>query len=92
MTKRAKGKPTYLKGNDSVRIPVHRVIDVLKMLDEHGHLENFREQAENNKLVMTLPAETINFAKDFVADNSLHEHAVGKQVINSNGSYDCRRS
>jgi hypothetical protein len=89
MTQRPKGQPTYLKGKKPVSIPVHRVIDVLKMIDEHGHSEKFSSQAKKKGLAMGVHPDTVNFVKDFVAEHDLHEHPVGKQVINSNGSYDC---
>jgi hypothetical protein len=91
MVKPAKVKPTYLKGTKHVNIPVHRVVDVLKMIDDHGHSEKFRKQAKAKGAVMRLHPKTVNFVKDFVANNNMHEHAVGKQVVNSNGSYDCTR-
>jgi hypothetical protein len=89
MAKQPKSQPMYLKGTKPVHIPVHRVVDVLKMIDEHGHSKKFSEQAKEKDLVMGLHPDTVNFVKDFVADNDLHEHPVGKQVINSKGTYDC---
>jgi hypothetical protein len=91
VAKKATRQPTYLKGKKPVQIPVHRVVDVLKMIDEHGHSKRFRRQAKTKGLKMGLHPDTVNFVKDFVAENSLHEHPVGKQVLNSNGSYDCTR-
>jgi hypothetical protein len=87
--KLAKVEPTYLRGEDPVHIPVHRVMDVLKMIDDHGHSSKFKRQAKAAGVAMTLHPKTVNFVKDFVANNNMHAHAVGKQVVNSNGTYDC---
>jgi len=35
--------------------------------------------------------DTHNFVKDFVADNAMHNDPVGKQVMNSGGSFDCTK-
>ena len=91
MNKRTKVQPTYLRGRTPVDIPVHRVMDVLKMIDDHGHSKKFRTQAKKAGLVMKLHPKTVNFVKDFVADNQMHEHEVGGQVVNSGGTYDCTR-
>lgn len=90
-TDRTKAGPTYLRGKKPVNIPVHRVVDVLKMIDEHGHSKKFQEQAKAAGLVMTVHPKTVNFVKDFVTANAMHEHPVGAQVSNSGGTYDCTR-
>lgn len=87
--KKAKVMPTYLKGTKSVDIPAHRVSQVLAMIHERGHTAKFRRQAKAAGLVMTLHPKTVNFVKDFVAQNDMHTHTVGRQVINSNGKFDC---
>jgi hypothetical protein len=83
--------PTYLQGKKSVDIPVHRVADILAMIDQHGHSAKFKRQAKAAGLAMSLDPKTINFVKDFVANNEMHAHAVGKQVVNSGGSFDCTK-
>jgi hypothetical protein len=87
--KAAKSKPTYLKGTKSVDIPAHRVADVIKMIHDHGHGAKFKRQATAAGISMSLPPKTVNFVKDFVANNAMHAHPVARQVINSDGSYDC---
>jgi hypothetical protein len=82
-------KPTYLRGTKPVHIPVHRVADVLKMIHEHGHSSKFKRQAKAAGVVMTLQPKTVNFVKNFVADNDMHAHPVGQQVVNSDGTYNC---
>ncbi len=90
-TKQSKPKPTYLKGTRSVDIPVHRVADVLSMIHEHGQTAKFKRQAKAAGHAMTLKPDAVNFVKDFVANNAMDTNAVGKQVMNSDGSYDCSK-
>lgn len=87
--KAAKVTPTYLRGTRSVDIPAHRVSEVLAMIHDHGHSAKFRRQAKAAGAVMTLDPKTVNFVKDFVANNHMHTNAVGKQVINSDGTFSC---
>jgi hypothetical protein len=81
--------PTYLRGTKHVDIPVHRIVDVLNMIEAHGHTKKFRTRAKAADVTMRLHPATVNFVKDFVANNDMHAHPVGKQVINSGGTYDC---
>jgi hypothetical protein len=87
-----KPKPTFLRGTKSVDIPVHRVSDVIAMIHEHGHSAKFKRQAKAAGVSMSLDPKTVNFVKDFVAKNDMHEHAIGSQVVNSDGSFDCTNS
>jgi hypothetical protein len=87
--KQTKPTPTYLKGQKSVDIPAHRVADVLAMIHEHGHTQKFKRQAKAAGISMSLDPKTVNFVKDFVANNALHTNTVGKQVVNSDGSFSC---
>src|ERR1700749_3349272 len=86
--KSAAPKPTYLKRQKPVSIPAHRVADVLAMIHEHGHTQKFKRQAKAAGVSMVLHPKTVNFVKDFVADNAMHTNTVGKQVINSDGKFN----
>jgi hypothetical protein len=81
--------PTYLRGRKPVNIPAHRVADVLAMIHEHGHTQKFKRQAKAAGISMSLDPKTVNFVKDFVANNAMHTSTVGKQVVNSDGSFSC---
>lgn len=87
--KKPKSAPTYLRGKKPVKISVHRVADVLAMIHDHGHTTKFKRQAKAAGLSMTLNPKTVNFVKDFVSNNAMHTHPIGKQVVNSDGSYSC---
>jgi hypothetical protein len=85
----SKPTPTYLRGTSSVNIPAHRVAEVLAMIHEHGHSQKFKRQAKAAGISMSLDPKTVNFVKDFVANNGMHTHRVGKQVVNSDGTFNC---
>jgi hypothetical protein len=84
--------PTYLTGKKSVDIPAHRVADVFALIHKHGHAAKFKRQAKAAGVAMTLDPNTVNFVKDFVAKNEMHTNAVGRQVVNSGGTFDCTKS
>jgi hypothetical protein len=81
--------PTYLRGSRSVNIPAHRVADVLAMIHKHGHTQKFKRQAKAAGISMSLNPKTVNFVKDFVAKNAMHGNSIGKQVVNSDGTFSC---
>jgi hypothetical protein len=82
MAKEAKVKPTYLTGKKPVKIQVHDVANILKMIDDHGHSAKFKRQAKKAGAFMMVDPDTVNFVKNFVADNNMHAHPVGKKVVN----------
>jgi hypothetical protein len=81
--------PTYLQGTKPVDIPLHRVAEVLSMIHDQGHIAKFKRQAKAAGVVMALDPKTVNFVKDFVARNQMHTHAVGRSVVNSDGTFSC---
>ena len=91
VAKQAVPQPTYLTGEKPVNIPVHRVADVLKMIHDHGHTAKFKKQAKAADYAMSLHPATVNFVKDFVAKNAMHDDPIGKQVMNSGGNFDCTK-
>lgn len=94
MIKQAKVQPVYLKGKKPAKIALHDVMDVLKMIDDHGHSKKFKSKAKAAGAMMTVSPETVNFIKDFVADNNMHGHRIGKKVVNQHGNdcdnYECK--
>jgi hypothetical protein len=85
MAKQAKVEPTYMRGKRPLKIALHDIVRVVKMLDEHKHTEKFQKAAKSKKAFATLDADAVNFVKDYVAKNNLHEHPVGKHVVNARG-------
>jgi hypothetical protein len=77
----AKVKPTYLKGKKPITIGLHDVMKLMRMIAEHGHAEKFEKAAKKKKAFISVHPDTVNFVKDFVADNEMHAHPIGKHVV-----------
>jgi len=69
--------PSYMKGRKPIKIPLHSVMDVVRMINDLGHSDQFREAAEKKGAFVTVHRETVNFVKDYLVDNDLH---VSKDV------------
>jgi hypothetical protein len=87
--KQTKPTPTYLTGAKPVNIPAHRIADVFALIHKHGHAAKFKRQAKAAGVSVTLHPKTVNFVKDFLANNAMHTNAVGRQAINSGGTFNC---
>jgi hypothetical protein len=81
--KKAKVTPTFMKGKKPLKIGLHDVIKALKAIEDHGHMDKFRRAAKKNKAVMLVDPQTVNFVKDFMAKNDMHEDPVGKIIVNA---------
>jgi len=74
--------PNYMRGRGSIKVPVHSVMDVLKEIDGLGHSDKFRQAAANNGAFVTLHPQTVNFIKDYLANNNLHQRSsVASDVV-----------
>jgi len=80
---KAKVTPTYMKGKKPLKIGLHDVIRALKVIDDHGHMSKFKTAAKKKKAVMLVDPKTVNFIKDFMVKNDMHEHPVGKHIVNA---------
>ncbi|MEH2589275.1 hypothetical protein [Bradyrhizobium sp. AZCC 1721] len=80
--KKAKVKPTYMKGKKPMKIGLHDVIRALKVIDDHGHMDKFTKAAKKKKAMMLIEPATVNFVKDFIVKNDMHAHPVGKHIAN----------
>jgi hypothetical protein len=87
--KKAAPTPTYLTGRKSVDIPAHQVAEILALIQARGQGAKFKKQAKAAGLVVTVNSQTVNFVKDFLAQNQMHSLAVGRRAINSDGSFNC---
>jgi hypothetical protein len=87
--KQATPTPTYLKGTKPVNVPAHQVADVFALIHKHGHAAKFKRQAKAAGVAVTLNPETVNFVKDFLANNTMHKNAIGQRVVNSDGTFSC---
>jgi hypothetical protein len=82
-TKKASVTPTYMKGKKPLKIGLHDVIRVLKVIDDEGHMSKFTTAAKKKKTVMLVDPNTVNFIKDFMVENNMHDHPIGKHVVNA---------
>ena len=64
-------------------------MDVLQGIHELGHTADFRNAALQRKAFVTVHPETVNFIKDYLHDNKLHEqHALAQNVVDSSPQPD----
>ncbi|MDO8400622.1 MAG: hypothetical protein Q7T45_22655 [Bradyrhizobium sp.] len=77
--------PTFLKEGLSIRMGLHDVIKVVKMIEKAGHLGKFTSRVKREEAQVTVPADTVNLVKDFVAKNGMHGSATGKHIVNGRG-------
>lgn len=95
MPRKPKVTPTYMTGKKPLSIGLHDVVRALKVIEEHGELDAFLKAAKRKKIKLLAAPETVNFVKDFVVAKNMHEHAVGKHIVNPKGSgggspnYEC---
>ena len=77
--------PTYLAKGASIRMSLHDVIKAAKMIEKHGHLKKFTSKLKREQAQVSVPADTVNLVKDFVADNGLHKNLMGKHIVHGRG-------
>jgi hypothetical protein len=80
--KKAKVQPTYMTGKKPMKIGLHDVIRALKVIDDHGHMDKFARAAKKQKAMMLVEPATVNFVKDFIVRNDMHEDPVGNIIVN----------
>jgi hypothetical protein len=80
--KKARVIPTYMTGKKPMKIGLHDVIRALKVIDDHGHMAKFTRAAKKEKAMMLVEPATVNFVKDFIVENDMHAHPVGKHIVN----------
>ncbi|MFT4277749.1 MAG: hypothetical protein QM576_15470 [Rhodopseudomonas sp.] len=82
--------PVYLNPPATIRIGLHDVIRALKMIETQGHLNKLVSGSKRQRLQVTLPAETVNFVKDFVVKHRMHTHRVGRHIVGGLGTASAR--
>ncbi len=73
--------PTYLNKGASIRMSLHDVIKAAKMIEKHGHLKAFTSKLKRAGAQVSVPADTVNLVKDFVADKGMHKSSMGKHIV-----------
>lgn len=82
-TKSEKVRPRYLKPGTSFTMGLHDVARALKVIDENNHMDKFVSASKQNETSVSVDAKTVNFVKDFMVENNLHDHPVGKHIVNA---------
>jgi hypothetical protein len=82
--------PVYLESPATIRIGLHDVIRALKMIETQGQLNKLVSASKRQRLQVTLPAETVNFVKDFVVKHGLHTNQVGRHIVGGVGTPPAR--
>ena|SRR6202521_1106600 len=83
MTKSKKVRPRYLRPGTSYTIGLHDIVRALKVIDENNHMDMFIRASKRNKASVSVNAETVNFVKDFMVKNNMHDHPVGQHIVNA---------
>jgi signal transduction histidine kinase len=75
--------PTYLKKGTSYEMGLHDVVRALKVIEKHKHLDKFVRASKKKGTSVSVDADTVNFVKDFMVKNKMHNDPVGKHVVNA---------
>lgn len=81
--RRARVEPTYLKGSTPLKIALHDIITALREIDRKKLTSKFVREAKKNEAFARIDPTTVNFVKDFFADNNLYKGKVGKHIVNA---------
>jgi hypothetical protein len=77
--------PIYLENGFSIRMGLHDVVKAVKMIEKNGHLAKFTSKLKRQHAQVSLPADTVNLVKDFVAENGMHKNSLGKHIVSGRG-------
>jgi hypothetical protein len=83
MAKSTKVQPTHMTGTKPLKVALHDVVRAFQVIEEHKLTAKFVKAAKEKGAFVSVGADTVNFVKDFFADNGLHEHPIGKHIINA---------
>lgn len=79
-------KPRYLTAGTFYRMGLHEVVTALKVIEEEGRREIFLRAAKRNKAFISVDARTVNFVKNFFVQKKMHQHPVGRHIVNARGA------
>ena len=60
----------------------------MKVIEENDHLDKFIKAAKRNKASVSVDGKTVNFVKDFMVKYEMHDHPVGKHIVNASVDRD----
>ncbi|MCA6123730.1 hypothetical protein J6500_17760 [Bradyrhizobium sp. WSM 1704] len=79
---KAKVVPTYMTGTKPLKIGLHDVISVIELVTKRKHVNKLKRIAKKQEMVVLVEPPTVNRVKDFMVKHKMHDHRVGKIVIN----------
>ena len=85
-------KPNYVKGRKSIKLHLHSVFDILHEIHDQGHATQFKAAAEKAGVVVSADPKTVNFVKDYLANNRLDQSSdLAANVVGGcpPGTYQC---
>jgi hypothetical protein len=75
--------PTYLNSDQSFRVSLDDIMRALDVVEENGTLDKFLATSKKNKMMVLVDASTVNFVKEFFLINEMHDHPLGKHIVNA---------
>ena len=81
-------KPRYLPPGTFYKMGLHDVVTILKAIEEQNRDEIFLRAAKSHNASITVDARTVNFVKDFIVKRKMHNHPVGRHIVNARGGPD----
>jgi hypothetical protein len=77
-------EPFLYKGDVPIEWTLSQVCDLIKSLDDMGCLNDLVAEADSEKIVVSLPPESVNFVKKFLFQRRLHRtSSKAREVIAS---------
>jgi hypothetical protein len=87
--KSAAPEPRYMTRKKPADIDIHKLTDVMALIEKRGLSAKFKRQAKADGHAVTLTPDTVNFIKKFLSKNNMHTDRLGRKAITSDGDYDC---
>lgn len=75
--------PRYLREGQSYTLGLHDVARALKVIEDKGHMKKFMRASKKKSTSVAIDAKSVNFVKDFMVDNNMHQHPIGKHIVNA---------
>ena len=75
--------PTYLKDGQTYTMGLHNVVRAFNVIEKHGHMAKFVRAAKKSGAAGTFDAKTVNFVKDFMVKQKMHNDPIGKHIVNA---------
>ena len=75
--------------NRPKKVPLHLVADALRVIHDKNHSKQFMKEAADANVVVTVHANTLDFMKNYITTNKLHNFAATKKIVLCPNPNDC---